>query len=41
MHMLYKHKDALSLRDEIGAFTNIELKIDIVDNLYILLDLIM
>ena len=31
MDMLYKYKDAFSLRDEIGTCPNIELEIDITD----------
>ena len=29
MDMLYKYKDAFSLRDEIGTFPNIEVEIDV------------
>ena len=29
MEMLYKHKEAFSLRDEIGTCTNIEVEIDV------------
>ena len=31
MDMLYKCKDAFSLRDEIGTFPNIEVEIDVID----------
>ena len=31
MEMLYKHKEAFSLRDEIGTFPNIEVEIDVMD----------
>ena len=31
MDMLYKYKDAFSLRDEIGTYPNIEVEIDITD----------
>ena len=31
MDMLYKYKDAISLRDEIGTFPNIEVEIDVTD----------
>ena len=31
MHMLYKHKAAFSLRDEIGTCPNIEVGIDMMD----------
>ena len=31
MDMLYKYKDAYSLRDEIGTCPNIEVEIDITD----------
>ena len=31
MDMLYRYKEAFSLRDEIGTCPNIELKIDIMD----------
>ena len=31
MKMLYKYKDAFSLRDEIGACPNIEVEIDVMD----------
>ena len=30
--MLYKYKEAFSLRDEIGTFPNIEVEIDVMDN---------
>ena len=33
MDMLYKYKDAFSLRDEIGMSPNIEVEIDITDKL--------
>ena len=29
--MLYKYKEAFSLRDEIGTCTNIEVEIDVID----------
>ena len=32
MDMLYKYKEAFSLRDEIGTCTNIEVEIDVTDN---------
>ena len=31
MDMIYKYKEAFSLRDEIGTFSNIEVEIDITD----------
>ena len=31
MNMLYKYKDAFSLRDEIGTCPNIEVEINVVD----------
>ena len=31
MEMLYKYKEALSLRDEIGTCPNIEVEIDVTD----------
>ena len=31
MEMLYKYKDAFSLRDEIGTCPNIEVEIDVTD----------
>ena len=31
MNMLYKYKDAFSLRDEIGTCPNIEVEIDVTD----------
>ena len=31
MDMLYKHKEAFSLRDEIGTCSNIEVEIDLTD----------
>ena len=31
MEMLYKYKDAFSLRDEIGTCPNIEVEIDVMD----------
>ena len=34
MDMLYKDKDAFSLRDEIGTCPNREVKIDITDKLH-------
>ena len=36
--MLYKYKEAFSLRDEIGTCPNIEVEIDLMDNLHSLLD---
>ena len=33
MGMLYKYKDAFSLRDEIGAYPNIEVEMDVTDKL--------
>ena len=39
--MLYKYKDAFSLRDEIGTCSNIEVEIDITDKCPFLLDLVM
>ena len=39
--MLYKYKDAFSLRDEIGMCLNIEIGIDVTDKSSFLLDLIM
>ena len=41
MDMLYKYKEAFSLRDEIGTCPNIEVEIDIAENLHSLLDLTM
>ena len=38
MDMLYKYKDAFSLRDEIGTFQNIEVASDITDKSLLLLD---
>ena len=32
MEMLYKYKEAFSLRDEIGTCPNIEVEIDVMDN---------
>ena len=32
MDMLYRYKEAFSLRDEIGTCSNIEVEIDVVDN---------
>ena len=31
MEMLYKYKEAFSLRDEIGTYSNIEVEIDVTD----------
>ena len=39
--MLYKYKDAFSLRGEIGMCPNIEVGIDVTDKSPFLLDLIM
>ena len=36
--MLYKYKDAFSLRDEIGTCPNIEVEIDVTDKSPLLLD---
>ena len=33
MEMLYKYKEAFSLRDEIGTCQNIEVEIDVTDKL--------
>ena len=41
MDILYKYKDASSLRDETGTCPNIELEIDIMDKSSFLLDHIM
>ena len=41
MDMLYKYKEAFSLRDEIGTCPNIEVEIEITDNSPFLLDHIM
>ena len=42
MEMLYKYKDAFSLRDEIGTCPNIEVNIEVTDSFAILyLSLIM
>ena len=38
MNMLYKYKEAFSLRDEIGTCPNIEVGIDIMDKSPFLLD---
>ena len=38
MDMLYKYKEAFSLRDEIETCPNIEVEIDITDKLPFLLD---
>ena len=38
--MIYKYKDAFSLRDELGTCPNIEIDIDITDKMPSLLDLI-
>ena len=38
MDMLYKYKDAFSLRDEIGTCLNIEVEIDIIDKLPFLIN---
>ena len=39
--MLYKYKDAFSLRDEIGTCLNKEVEIDVTDKSQFLLDYIM
>ena len=39
--MIYKNKDAFSLKDEIGTCPNIEIDIDITDKIPFSLDLIM
>ena len=31
MEMIYKYKEAFSLRDEIGTYPNIEIEIDVMD----------
>ena len=36
--MLYKYKDAVSLRDEIGTCPNIEVEIEVMDKSPFLLD---
>ena len=41
MNMLYKYKDAFSLRDEIGMCLNIEVGIEVTDKSPFLLDHIM
>ena len=41
MDMLYKYKEAFSLRDEIGTCPNIEIGIDVTDKSPFLLDHIM
>ena len=41
MYMLYKYKDAFSLRDEIGSCPNIEVELDITEKSTFLLDHIM
>ena len=41
MDMLYKYKEAFSLRDEIGTCPNIEVGIDVTDKSPFLLDHIM
>ena len=41
MDMLYKYKEAFSLRDEIGTCPNIEVEIDVTDKSPFLLDHIM
>ena len=41
MDILYKYKDAFSLRDEIGTYLNIEVEIDVTDKSPFLLDHIM
>ena len=38
MEMLYKYKEAFSLRDEIGTCPNIEVEIDVMDKSPFLLD---
>ena len=37
MDMLYKYKDAFSLRDEVGTCPNIEVEINVMDNSHFLL----
>ena len=37
MDMLYKYKEAFSLRDEIGTCPNIEVGIDVMENVHSLL----
>ena len=41
MDMLYKYKDAFSLRDKIGMCPNIEVGIEVMDKSLLLLDNIM
>ena len=41
MNMLYKYKEAFSLRDEVGTCPNIEVEINVTDKLLFLLDHIM
>ena len=41
MDMLYKYKEAFSLRHEIGTCSNIEVEINVTDKLPFLLDHIM
>ena len=41
MDILYKYKDAFSLRDEMGTCPNIEVEIDVIDKLPFLLGHIM
>ena len=38
MEMLYKYKEAFSLKDEIGTCLNIEMEIDVMDKSPFLLD---
>ena len=38
MDMLYKYKDAFSLRNEIGTFLNIDVEIDVTEKHHSLLD---
>ena len=41
MDMLYKYKEAFSLRDDIGTYPNIEVEINVTDKLPLVLDHIM
>ena len=36
MEMLYKYKEAFSMRDEIGTYPNIEVEIDVTDKSHFL-----
>ena len=36
MHILHEYKGAFSLRDEMGTFPNIEVKIDVMKTLFLL-----